>query len=436
MNKLKSDFDSILSYAIESVKPAALFKRNITRNESLITLNDKTFSLNDYKKIYVIGAGKAAASMAVEIEKLIHEKITGGIVITKYGHSLPTVKIKVFEAGHPVIDENGINATNKIIDLISNLEEEDLVICLVSGGASALMELLPDSIDLKSLREINQLLLKSGADIEEINTVRKSLSLIKGGRILEKTFPATTISLIISDVIGDSITTIASGLTQPEIPDYSKALKSLSKYSLQNKVPGSILKYLTNKRENEGGIVEYSPEKLYNFIIGNNDDVIWYAENKAVELGYNVILFHDKLKNEARNSAFEFTTSVKQLLGKNEYKLPLCFITGGETTVTVKGSGKGGRNQEFTLACLQAFGSSNNDFILGSIGTDGTDGETDAAGAFITNETFDAIYKIGISPQPFLENNDSYNFFKRVNGLIKTGPTYTNVMDIVILLIA
>lgn len=436
MNKLKTDFDSILSKTIESVKPESLFKNKISRNKSLITICGKTFLLDAYESIYVVGAGKAAAAMAVETEKIIFDEIKSGIVVTKYGHLLPTQKIKVLEAGHPIPDENSLNAAKKITNLLKEVKHKDLVIFLISGGASALLEKLPEEIDLESLRKTNQLLIDCGASIEEINIIRKQISLIKGGKILKKIPGAEVISIIISDVIGDSLSTIASGLTAPDYSNFSDAIKLVNKYCLTEKLPYNVNNHLLNgynKEELSSSItVQFPFERVHNFIIGTNKDALNRAEIEASNLGYSVIKFPCAIRGEARETAKLLVEYLHKSLNTTDVFFPICFLAGGETTVTVKGNGKGGRNQELTLALLPLLEKSEYKFLIGSIGTDGSDGETNAAGAYIDNDTLISMRKHNLNPKTFLNRNDSYNFFTKTGGLIKTGPTYTNVMDIFI----
>jgi glycerate-2-kinase len=301
------------------------------------------------------------------------------------------------------------------------------------------MEHLPAEIDLESLKQTNQILLACGASIEEINIIRKQISLIKGGKLIKKILPVTVISFIISDVIGDSPSTIASGLTIPDSSNFSDAIQMVNKYSLNGQLPENVYNYLLNGEKEERSTStknrKFSFEHVHNFIIGTNADALNSAENEAKKLGYSVIKFPQAIKGEARETAKSLIEFLFQLLKNGNLNFPICLLAGGETTVSVTGDGKGGRNQELTLALLPLLEKSDYKFLFGSIGTDGTDGFTDAAGAWIGNNTLISMREQRLNPLTFLNNNDSFHFFKKTGGLIKTGPTYTNVMDIFIGLI-
>jgi glycerate 2-kinase len=428
---LRTHAFEILSCAINSVHPSNLIKQSVKLNEAYLLINNHSFDLKKYTKIIVVGAGKASASMALELENILKDKIAAGLVVTNYGNYVSCKTIEICEAGHPFTDENGISAAKKILKLVKNVTENDLVISLISGGASALMELPVDGVILKDIIELNELLLSSGAEIQEINSVRKHLSQIKGGQLSKHIYPATCLSLIISDVIGNPLDIIASGPTCADRSTFADAWQVINKYDLQDSIQQNVRSYL------KSGLKEKTKEtpkpgdpylkKTTNVIIGSIEIAKTEAIKTANNLGYNPILVDEPIQGEARLAAKKIAALIK----KQNCDKPTAIIWGGETTVTLKGKGKGGRNQEFVLAVLQEIKQSlKTPFVLLSCGTDGRDGPTDAAGAIIDEFTFKNSKKKSLDTSIFLENNDSYTFFEKVNGLIKIGATGTNVMDI------
>jgi glycerate 2-kinase len=398
-------------------------------------------------RVLVAGFGKAACPMARAVEDALGDLIEKGIVITKYGHagsqraeaSGRQSKITIFEAGHPVPDENGVKGTNEIIQLLKDADEHTLIVCLISGGGSALLVSPYEGITLDEKQKVTQLLLKAGADIKELNTVRKHISRVKGGRLAEAAYPARVISLMLSDVIGDRLDVIASGPTSPDPTTYDDALKVMKKCGLIDKIPAGI-SYVINKGAE--GIIPDTPEegnaifeRVENIIIGSNRLALDAARQKAEELGFHSEIISAELTGEARDAAKWLAEKVRKR-GSTEvqkYKKPLCLISGGETTVTVRGNGLGGRNTEFALAFAMEIEGVDGVTLL-SAGTDGTDGPTDAAGAIVDGETIKNAKASGIDPEAYLKNNDSYNFFKKIDSLLITGPTGTNVMDLQIVL--
>jgi hydroxypyruvate reductase len=429
----------ILKAAIKSVQPAVLISKHVSLADNILTVSDHTFDLDELDNILVIGAGKASAAMAAELERILGNKITAGFIVTKYEHSLPLNIIDCLEAGHPVPDQNSVLATKKMTAILENSSEKSLVICLISGGASALLTDPPPGSTLEDLQQLSRLLLESGATIHEINTVRKHLSLIKGGQLLRHTHKATVISLILSDVIGDPLDVIASGPTVPDTSTFTDAWNILDKYLLIKKIPVSIKNWLQSGME---GVHPDTPKQgdplfnnVFNHLIGTNSVALQAASDKAKELGYHSSVITDRMMGEAKEKAVEFTENCLHYRGP----LPACVLMGGETTVTLTGNGIGGRNQEFALAALSVLGkhpiTAGKMPVILSAGTDGTDGPTEADGAFADEAVIIQAKKLGLDPELFLENNDSYHFFKNAGGHIITGPTQTNVMDIVIGLI-
>ncbi|MFA3781789.1 glycerate kinase [Melioribacteraceae bacterium 4301-Me] len=427
---MRKDLFTIISSAIESVKPHSIIRNNIFIDKANLFIKGNAFNISNYKNIYVIGFGKASSQMAFEVESILNDKINSGFVVTNYNNAQKCNKIEVFEASHPILDENSLEAGKKIIDFVSKTTKEDLVICLISGGGSALLEKLPNDITLNEFQEISNLLIKSGAPIQEINVVRQSLSEIKGGKLLQYIFPSDCINLVLSDIIGDPIELIAGGPTVALTEQKLDALEIIKKYNLLGQIPVSIKKLLENSTNQNASNIS---NKVYNYIIGNNETAINSAKQKAIELGYEIIIAKNKVEGEARNVGINFAQLIKEnITSKSLSNKPKCFLYGGETTVTVKGNGKGGRNQEFVLSALIEMRNTDSPFIIASTGTDGIDGPTDAAGAFVDQLILKKMEEKKLNPIDYLYNNDAYTFFSQVGGLIKIGPTGTNVMDIAV----
>jgi len=421
--------------ALQAVDPKALITKRLKRQGAQLTVAGRHFDLRRFEHIYVLGFGKAVAPMAAALEAILGSFLNGGVVVVKYGYQQPLKKIRLLEAGHPVPDQNTLQAAEQILALAEKAKANDLVFVLISGGGSALFEKLPESITLNDLARFNKLLLACGADIEEMNTLRKHISLVKGGQLSKYIAPATSFSLILSDVIGDPLQSIASGPTAADCTTFAQAWKILSKYHLMSKIPGSIFKWLEAGKQ---GKVPETPKpghplfkKVSNIILGNNHLALKQLEQKAGRAGFHAFILSDRLEGEARVLAGTLASVISSSLsGANSFYAPACLILGGEPTVTLKGKGKGGRNQELVLAVLLALGPVKQPFYFCSLGTDGTDGPTDAAGAWIDEQSYFKAELNGLDMQSYLENNDSYHFFKKMDQLLLTGPTRTNVMDI------
>jgi len=416
LEELRSGISKIVAGVISSVLPDTAVKEKI--DEIL-----KERSLND---IVLIAIGKAAWRMASAAKELLGNRISKGIVITKYGHSEGDIEgIEVYEAGHPVPDENTILATKRVLEMTANLSNSQTILFLISGGGSALFELPKDGITLAEMQGITNQLLKSGASIVEINTVRKHLSAVKGGRFAQHVAPAKVISLVLSDVLGDRLDSIASGPAYPDSSTSQQALEIVARYSIQ--LSKEALEVLG----------EETPKKLDNVeshIIGSVKIACEKAQELAKKMGYNTFLLTTSLDCEAREAGRMFGSIAREIKSYDRpIKKPCAIVAGGETVVHVKGNGKGGRNQELALSF--ALSTEGLDGVaLCSVGTDGTDGPTDAAGGIVDGQSAQKIRQAGYSPEKLLENNDSYNALKIANDLLITGPTGTNVNDIVILL--
>jgi hydroxypyruvate reductase len=434
----------IFSRAVSAVDPAQRLKDMIRIEKGRLLIktvedSEKVFHLDAFKKIFLIGTGKASASMAQAIERIFGDRITKGIITTKYGHILPLKKTEWIECGHPLPDQKGLEGARKVQALLKESGPGDLVIFLLSGGGSALLPLPAEGITLEEKQQVTQFLLDCGADIKEINTIRKHISQIKGGWLARWAFPSAVIGLILSDVVGDPLDVIGSGPTVPDISTFEEAWDILKKYDLIGRIPSSIRNHLLRGKE---GKVEETPkpgektfEKVYNYLIGSNILALRAAETEASSLGLNTLILSSSIVGDTREAArFHAAIAKEVIFSGNPLPRPACIISGGETTVTVKGHGRGGRNQEFALAgALEINGLEK--VVLLSGGTDGTDGPTDASGAVADHTTVRRARAAGLDPKAHLEKNDAYPFFQRLGDLLITGPTHTNVMDVRILLV-
>jgi glycerate 2-kinase len=440
ITRLRQDAITILKHGIKSVDPANAIKRNLVVKDNRLDIQGRIFDLSAYENIFIIGMGKASAAMAKAIEDLLGSIIKGGIVNVKYGHTVPLRIVRANEAGHPVPDEAGLAGTNQILQLLKRTREKDLVFCLISGGGSALLPCPAEGISLRDKQRLTQALLDCGATIHEINALRKQISKVKGGRLARLVYPSTLISLILSDVIGDNLDSIASGPTVPDKTTFAECLNILEKHKLHGEIPSSILEYVEKGCRGE---VEETPKsddpifvRTQNVIIGSNKQALSAAKEKADKLGYNSTILSSFIEGETTEVAKVHAAIAKEILSTgNPVGRPACVVSGGETTVKIKGSGLGGRNQEFVLAAAISIDGLEKVLML-SAGTDGTDGPTEAAGAVADGSTIRRSKELGMIAEKYLRENNSYNFFKPLGDLIITGPTNTNVMDLRIILVS
>jgi hydroxypyruvate reductase len=377
--------------------------------------------------------------MAKALEDLLGGRISGGVLVVKDGHGLPLKRVRICEASHPVPDERGVRGTLEILDLLSGAGERDLVICLISGGGSALLIAPSEGVDLADKQATTRSLLACGATIHEINTIRKHLSRAKGGRLAEAAYPARVVSLILSDVVGDDLDVIGSGPTVPDRSTFRDTLDILTRYEIWDRIPAAVRARVVEGVE---GRLPESPKpgapafaRCSQVLVGSCLRALAAASEKAVQLGYRSLVLSSKAEGEAREVAKAFAAIGKEIRSSGlPLSPPACVLIGGETTVTLQGDGRGGRNQEFVLAGALALDGLDG-IVLLAAGTDGTDGPTDAAGAVADGRTCAAARALGLDPHAFLKRNDSYAFFKGLGDLIITGPTRTNVMDVYLLLV-
>lgn len=431
----------IVHAALEAVNPQTAVKTHLKREGHILTCGSQVYTLANYERVRVIGFGKGSAPMAQAVYELLADAISDGLVIVKYDHTLsPEVDIRpiqVVEAGHPVPDENSLVHTQNLIDFLANGTERDLILCLISGGGSALLTQPADGLSLPDIQTLTQRLLEAGATITEINTIRKHLSKVKGGWLAKVAAPATIVSLILSDVAGDQLDMIASGPTVPDPTTFTDALALLEKYQLTTKVAPTILDYL------QAGTLGQHPETpkpgdpvfthVQNIIVANNQMAVIAAREAARNRNFNAASFNTFIEGEAHEVAQQVGSLARLLTSDSELiQKPAALIFGGETTVTLKESGLGGRNQELALACaLHIQGTPN--LLVAAVATDGNDGPTDATGAFVDGQTIARATALGLDAQSYLDKHDSYHFFKALNDLIITGPTNTNVNDLILI---
>ncbi|MBU1565218.1 MAG: glycerate kinase [Proteobacteria bacterium] len=438
-NHLQDTAMLIFSAAIKAVDPEECVNRWLRLNNTDLLIGQDAYPLAANGKLYLIGIGKAAAAMAHATETLFGDRINDGVIITKYGHGMALKHCRLLEAGHPVPDDNGVEATTALLDLVATATRDDLILCLISGGGSALCPAPAAGITLADKQATTRQLLASGATIHEINTIRKHLSRIKGGRLTRATNGARLVSLILSDVIGNDLDIIASGITAPDPSTFGDCLAILGHYQLLDMIPEAVKHHLKAGTE---GLQEETPKpgdpvfvKIRNYMVGSIADALAAAAVKAEELGFHPLILTSTLQGEAREAAKVLAgIAIESRRSGQPVPPPTCMLAGGETTVTLRGQGLGGRNMEFALAGAMALAGTRDTLLL-SAGTDGTDGPTDAAGAFADGTTATRAGALKMSLTQHLADNNSYRFFLPLGDLFITGPTRTNVMDIVIFLI-
>jgi glycerate-2-kinase len=429
----------IFSAAITAVQPATLLPQYLSVNDGVITLGEQRLTRSSFQNLYVVGAGKAAAAMAVATEQILGDLITDGLVTTKYGHSLPCERIRIMESAHPVPDENGVQAVKQTLNLLNQATPDDLVICLISGGASALWCDVPPGLMLPDVQVTFDLLIRSGAAIDEINTVRKHLSAVKGGQLIRQCGGARVVTFLISDVSSNNLGVIASGPTVADASTFQDAYAILSAYGLISQLPERIGKHLDKGLTGQIPDTPKPGDPLFartaSTVIGSNQIAVLAAANEAKALGYQTQVVPELVTGDAVAEAQQLVRRAIQYQGNK----PLCIIQGGETTVNVTGSGKGGRNQHFVLAALNELAHlapSQRSLTILSGGTDGTDGPTDATGALVDGDTLILAQQKQLSIDSYLSNQDAYHFFNQTDSLLITGPTQTNVMDIMLAIIS
>jgi glycerate 2-kinase len=439
LTQLRAHACEIFLAGLRAADPLDAVKKSVRLRNDHLQVANRSYALSKIRNLFVTGCGKAAARMALAIEDLLGDRVADGLVVIKYGHDLPLQRIKVVEAGHPIPDEAGLDGARQIVELVRAAGENDLVLFLISGGGSALFPGPADGLTLADKQRTTQMLLQSGATIQETNAVRKHISKLKGGRFAKLVAPAHLVSLILSDVVGDSLEAIASGPTVGDATTYADCLEIVQRYDLREKIPDSVVNLLGRGAQ---GAVDETPkpsdavfQKVQNVVIGSNQTALKAAKLQAEVLGYHTQILSSSIEGESRAVARSHSALVKEIaLTDKPVRRPACVISGGETTVTVRGDGLGGRNQEFALAAAIQIDGLDGAVVL-SAGTDGTDGVTDAAGGVVDGSTIQRGRARGLDAAAFLTRNDSYHFLKATKDLLITGPTFTNVMDLQVMLV-
>jgi len=419
---------------VRSADPRVAVRKSVRLSEDAAEIGGKEIRLTG--RVYVVGAGKATGRMAEAVEGLLRDRIAGGTINVLRGTEtvFNTARIAIHPAGHPIPDEGTIEGTRRILELVERAGYGDTVFALISGGGSALMELPQPGISLEDLKKANDVLIKSGADIQEINAVRKHISRVKGGQLARAARPAEVVGLIVSDIVGDPIDSIASGPTSPDPTTFQDAWEVLEKYDIVPKMPDSVVEVL--KRGLRGEIPETPKpgdplfEGVHNVLVASNSLAVSEAERVLKESGLRVVNLGSFIEGEARHVGKALAGVIQAIERQGvPASTPAAVVGGGETTVRVTGPGRGGRNQELVLGAVEKLSGLRGVALL-SIGTDGIDGVTDAAGAVADGSTLERAISLGLKPADYLKQNNSYEFFKRLGDLIFTGPTYTNVMDL------
>ncbi len=423
-----------LEAALVASEPRRLMMKKMNLDGDLI-IGGERIKLSKFKRIVVVGGGKAAAAMAEAMESLLDGRISAGLVnVPDRFRGRRTRRIEHHHATHPLPSEEGVEGVMKMLGIIGKPSEDTLVICLISGGGSALMPLPREGVTLSDKVEVTKLLLNAGATIRELNTVRKHLSGIKGGWLAKKLYPCTSLAIVISDVVGDALDSIASGPLYPDQSTFKDALAVLRRYGIQNKIPTSVARVLRK------GLDRQLPEtpkegdgcfrRVRHIVVGSNADACGAAVRKLETLRRRPFYLTCHLSGEARYAGAVLGSIARDGLGGvSSRQRFLSLVAGGETTVRVVGTGRGGRNQEAALGASISL-EDVDDIALGFVGTDGLDGPTDAAGAIVDGSTLKRARSRGLDADAYLARNDAYNFFREIGDLVITGPTGTNVSDI------
>jgi hydroxypyruvate reductase len=438
---LRTHARAIIDAALAAVDPAQALKNALRREGDVLRLGGEVIDLSAFDRVLAVGAGKAGAPMAQALEELLGDRLTAGRVVVKDGHAAPTGVVEIMEASHPVPDQRGVAAGARLAELLMGTDERTLVFCLLSGGGSALLVAPAAGVSLADKQATTSLLLACGADIAEINAVRKHMSTLKGGGLARLAAPAKVVSLIVSDVVGDRLDVIASGPTVADNSTWSDVREIFDRYALWEQLPAPV------RARAQAGLAGQVPDtpkpgdpllaRVSNTVIAGNRQALAAMAARAGQLGYAPLILSSTIEGETREVARVHAALVREVKASGHpLAPPCCLISGGETTVTLGPShGKGGRNQEFALAAaLDLRGMKG--VLLASVGSDGSDGPTDAAGAWADGETVARAAALGLKARDFLAPHDAYNFFAPLGDLVVTGPTRTNVMDVRLALIA
>ncbi|MCC6175775.1 MAG: glycerate kinase [Chloroflexi bacterium] len=424
----------VMSAALEAVDPAEAVRRALTRDGGRLTVGDRSYDLDQYERVLVVGAGKASAPMAVAVEEVLGERVAGGLVVVKHGHTAPTRIVTLREASHPIPDETCVNGTAELVSVLDGSGPRDLVIVVLSGGGSALMLLPAAGITLADMQQTTDLLLRAGATINELNTIRKHLERAKGGGLARLAAPSDVVTLVLSDVVGNPLDVIASGPTVPDTSTFADACAIVERLGVWDRLPSSVLERLQAGR---AGRIDDTPkpgdpifERVQTVVVASNELAAEAAVRQARAEGLEPLLLTTYVEGEAAEVAKVIAALAREEAATNRpLPRPCCLVLGGETTVHVRGDGLGGRNQELALAAALKIAGLH-DVIVVALATDGNDGPTDATGALVDGTTVQRARARGLDPEQFLARNDAYHFFEPLGDLLVTGPTNTNVNDL------
>ena len=439
----QADAEAVWQAALAAVDPWRLVRESVERQGDIVRIGGRAFDLAAYGRVFVVSFGKAAAAMGEALAEVLDERLASGLVVVPWPVVKGPSRLEYLEASHPIPDARSVEAARRVLELAAGAGEKDLLFVCISGGGSSVLALPAEGLTLDKKRRLTEDLLRAGATIQELNVVRKHLSGIKGGQLARAAYPATTVALVISDVVANDLGTIASGPTHWDPSSYAEARAILECYGLWDSVSALI------RARIEDGERGRAPETLKEgdpvfghvstFIVGDNMTALRAAKHEAEKRGFEPIFLSSSDGGEARRTAAGYAAFLAELACSAPHlPRPLCLLAGGELTVTVKGRGRGGRNSEFVLAALvemEKAGVEGLDWLILSLGTDGIDGPTDAAGAWADPRTVRSARALGLDPADYLDDNDSYGFFKQTGNLIVTGPTGTNVMDLRVFLL-
>lgn len=435
--RVRAIFSRLFKAALHAGDPYGAMLRSTRVVKGVLRAGPYCYRLSDYRRVVAIGAGKATARMAQALERVMGSSLHSGLVAVKYGHGGSTKTIQVAEAGHPVPDQEGLHAGRRMLEVAGRLTEDDLLIVLVSGGASSLLPAPVNGLTLGDKQRTTELLLRSGATIQEMNTVRKHLSSLKGGQLAAAT-KAHVLTLLLSDVIGDDIGTIGSGPTAPDDTTFAQAWAIVQQYRLDRTIPHSVRRHFLRGLQ---GRVRETPtsrstifKRVDHYIIGGNSAAVDAVSSGALIAGFQPMVVGSTFTGEAREVAKVFGAMAREVaIRARPLRRPCCLLAGGELTVTVSGKGRGGRAQEFALAAAGEISGLKDVWIAG-FATDGSDGPTDVAGAVVNGNTVALAKRKGLDTTVALLQNDAYTFFQKAGGHVTTGPTGTNVNDLYLLL--
>ena len=434
-NPTRQSYLPILEAALSAVEPRACTRQALQRVGNRVHVGRQTYDLSQVRNLYVVGCGKASAPMAQAVEDVLDDRITDGMVVVKYGHTTPVRYARLVEAGHPVPDAQSVAGARAVVDLAHQAGEDDLVVVLISGGGSALLTLPAPGLTLEDLQGLTELMLRCGAAINEINVLRKHCSAVKGGQLARHIAPARALGLILSDVVGNPLDAIASGPLVPDPTTFADAWAVVEKYDLVDSLPSRVHAHLQAGLHGEVDETPKSRDPIFDrvqvVIVGDNARAAESAARAAAAAGYHTQVLSTFVEGEAREVAQVVAALGKEVVHyRRPQPPPACLILGGETTVTVRGTGTGGRNQELALAAALALEGWPHITVV-ALGTDGNDGPTDAAGGLVDGSTVARARAAGLNPLAHLQNNDAYPLLRATNDLLVTGPTNTNVNDLI-----